>query len=458
MVQPSYTVNTRDNYTLGGGDLYATSAMIALADWGEVGVVKEFSSITELKEFYKSGVMFEAARRFFDGGGRLLSAVRIAGTTKAKASKTLLSTATPVITLTGKYDGTFGNSISVAVLANGSNMDVYIYYGTKVEKFLNLATNTDIVNAINASGTGSAVVTATLVAATPFVTAATQANLAGGANGTNISSSDYTTVLDTSLITKEWDYLVTPEQTSDNFHATMGSYMATRAVQEHKYSTYVGGVTKFEDISVTTARTATDSEGNIVVVHTSFFTGNAADDKSDTNKWLDATYSAACYAGRLCSLPVNDSPTFKSIAMIGGKSLAENDYTDSERESLISRGFTVVGKTFTDVYGVIMGVTRAGSSGTWSFQLDSKRKVDYIKENVYNISKGYFGQVNDGITRQAIKSSINAFMNDITKDRIIEDAEVEVLKGSDPRSVIINVSLLLISEVDYITFNLTLNV
>lgn len=454
MVQPSYTVNTRDNYTLGGGDLFGTTAMIALADWGEVGAVKEFGSVTELKAYYKSGKIFDAAKKFFEGGGRLLSAVRIAGTDKAKATINLLNTATPAIQLDGKFEGTFGNEISVSVTVNGANRDVRIYYGTTIEKYDNLVDNAAIVAAINSS---SSVIDATKLT-DDLVDALTQTNLASGANGDTITVTDYGTIIETTLITKDWDYLVTPEQTSDAFHAVMGTYMADRATSENKYSTYVGGVDKFEDISTTIARTATDVEGNIVVCHTANFNGTSSDDKSDTTLWLDATYTACVYAGRLCSLPVNDSPTFKSVAMVGGKSLAENDYTEAEKESLVSRGFSVVGLTFTDVYGMIMGVTRTGNDGIWAFQLDSKRKVDYIKENVYNISKGYFGQINDNITRQAMKSSVNAFMTDISRDRIIESSEVEVLKGTDPRSVIINVSVLLISEVDYITFNLTLNV
>lgn len=351
-MQPSFTVNTTANLTLGGGTLFGTAAIMGEATTGTVDLVKVFTSMSELKDYYGTGSLVDAAQQFFKNGGQELTTLRIKDT--------------PIDT-------------------------------------------------------------------------------------------DYTTALSSFLITKDWDYLIIPGETTDVFHALIVTIINTRAANENKYSTFVTGVDKFEAIATSTARIAEDINGTIVVCHTALFTGTTEAEKLVTENWLDATYTAAALVGKLCSLSVNDSPTFKPVNMIGGNSLTSNDYTKSEKDTLIDAGFIVIDKTFTDVYGVILGITRNGDVTDWTTQLDAKRKVDYIKENVFNIAKTYIGQPNDNVTRQSLKANVLTFMNTTIKDRIIENAEVEVLVGATPQSVILNASVKLISEVDFITFNLTLN-
>lgn len=353
MTQPTYTVNTQANFLLGGGDLFATAAIIGEADSGDDDVVKVFSTFTELKAYYTAGILVDAAELFFNNGGRLLTTLKI-------------------------------------------------------------------------------------------VDASTDQN--------------YIDALTANLQTKDWDYLIIPGNTDDLFHASIVTEINNRAANENKYSTFVTGVDKFEAIATSTARAAVDIDGTIVLCHSALFTGNADADITDTANWKDASYTAAALTGLLCSLPVNDSPTYKPVNIVAGKTLAANDYTTSERNTLTSDGFIVIDKTFTDIYGIILGVTRTGDSAVWPYLLDSKRKVDYIKENAFEISKGYFGNPNDAITRQAIKADISTFLTNTKKDRIIEDFEVEVIVGTTAQSIIINTSVKLISEVNFITFNLTLNI
>lgn len=449
---PYFKTQTTSNFVLGGGDGLSTAALIGKASFGNDNTLKMYSSFSEIKKEFKSGEVVDAAQKFFIGGGQILNIVRIAGSDKAAATLQLNNTGSEAILLTGLYVGTHGNTISVTVTENGANRDVVITDGTTTEKYEDLSTNTLIVSAINAS---SVLVTASETTAS-LIDASSATFMAGGDDGDTLVDVDYTNILSGALMTTDWDYLIIPGKTTDSFHTTIAGLLDNRAVNENKYSIYVTGVDKFEDISTTVTRTASDSDGRLVIIHTALFNGSTEADLLDTTKWLDASYTAALFVGKLCNLAVNTSPTFKSLPMVGGKLLTNNDYNKAERQQLTSAGFIVIDKTFTNTYGAILAVTKT-TAGKWNEMLDNQRKVDYIKTNVYDKSKTYIGNPNDDFTRASINSTISSFLNKTKNSRIIESYELEVLKGTDPREVNINASVKLINELDYINFSLVLN-
>jgi len=449
-VSPRFTVSTSANFVLGGADVFGTAAVIGLASWGQDSTVIEFSTFTEIKATFKSGQIVDSMERFFLGGGKIVKVVRIVGTDKAKSTINLLNGATPSIQLDGKYYGSYGNNIAVTVLTNGANRDVTITDGIITENYLDLVDNTAIVAAM----ASSVLVDATKLTDS-LIDASSKAFLTLGDDGETVATSDYSTLLQDKLFTKDWDYLTIPAQTTDAFHTTIAGLMDTRQINENKYSLFVTGVDKFEDINTSLARIATSSSARLVVLHTALY------DEGDTSlsaSWLDASYTAALYMGKLCSLAVNTSPTFKSLPMIGAKALNDEDYNAAQKESLSAAGFTVVTITTTGVYGTWLGVTKNGDNSVWNFLIDNQRKVDYIKSNVYDLTKSYIGKPNDQISRDAIFSIVTSFLRKTQNDRIIEEGfQVEVLKGAGPREVLINVSLTLINEINFISFSLTLN-
>ena len=104
--------------------------------------------------------------------------VTISGWSGIASSRNLLSTATSAITLTAKQVGIIGDSIYVTVTTVGSNRTVVIDYGVITETYTNIASNTLIVDAINASST---LVTATLNSAL-LISNLSRTNLTGGSD------------------------------------------------------------------------------------------------------------------------------------------------------------------------------------------------------------------------------------------------------------------------------------
>jgi len=456
LVVPSITTNVNSNVVLTTADEFAVGALVGEASWGDMSTSYTFSNYRKVVETFKSGTLVDGAKQFFNGGGKTLKVVRVTPTDTAptKSDETFVSGTTDVITITAKYAGSYGDNISVTITENGSNRDVVITDGTTTETYENLATNTEIVEAINS---GSELVDASEDAATPLVDAITATFLSGGGDG-SVVTDDYLAEIQTggSMWLQDFDYLVIPGKTDNAFHSSIQAVMDSRATDENKFSIYVTGVDKFEAIATTVARTATNSDGRIVVCHSALYGGSG--DIEDTNNWMDASYTACAYAGKLCSLAVNSSPTNKTVAFTAGKSLSERFYTSAERKTLADAGFTVFDRLFNNQYGVVIAVTRNGDDSQWQYMLDSRRKVDFILSDVVNVEQQYIGQPNDDFTRKSIRSGASSVLVGARNDRIIDQFNVEVLEGDDPRAVDINITVGLVFEVDFINVNLTLNI
>lgn len=451
MVAPKFTTTTQSNFTLNSGSVFGTASIVGTSTWGELNSVKDFGSLQELKDLYKSGNIIDAAQIFFAAGGASLSVLRIDDETSVSSTFKLLNGATEAISIDAVYKGTFGNGISVSVIANSTNRNIEIVSGNYKERFENLSDNDAVITAL----ANSKLVTVTKLT-NDFIDVQTKTFLTSGSNGSVPSEIQYSTAIQNNLFTIDYDYLFIPEINTDSFHTTVSAIMDNRALQENKYSLFVTGVAKFEEIETTLARTSTNYDGRLVVCHTSMYKGSGV--LTDTNNWFDATYTAASLVGKMCSLPINTSPTYKSLPITSGNTLDNNSYTSLQKEQLVANGFIVVGETSRGQYGVVMGVTRTGDSNVWNFMLDNIRKVDYIRDSVYQKSVQFIGKPNDNITRKIIKSSVTSFAISIMRDRIIESYSIEVLKGTDPREININASVLLINELDYINFNLVLNI
>ena len=454
MVQPRININVQSNFRLGGGILYATGAIIGASSWGDLGVVKTLTSFSDIKNLYKEGDLVKGAEQFFATGGRELKLLRIAGGTPVKASLNLVGGGNTAIVVTAKYEGTHGNDISIAVTENGSNRDIRVTSGSFVENFTDLADNDEIVKTLN----GSQFVTATKSTNT-LISSLTATNLTGGNNGDILTSADIVDALETKLWLVDFDYLILPGINSDTIHSSISAMLTNRSKEENKESILVTGGIKFEHIETTLSRNAINSEGRIVFVHSSLYIGNSQiEEDFNEENYLDATYTACAYAGMLCRLPVNTSPTFKSIGVLTANKLGVSEYTRQERANLINKGVTVITTTATGSFGPYMAVTRNGNEMEWTFMLDSVRKVSFMKSNLFNITKRYIGEPNDDTTRTSIKGSVQGFLESQVDDRIIQNYNLEVQRGTDPRAVKINAEVLLINEVSYIDISFILNI
>lgn len=170
-----------------------TAVPVLLGSWSEF--TKTFGS---LDDAYPTTW---AAYNFFANGGRQLYVKRLLGTSSAVADVTFQdSAATPDDTLTIKAAnaGTWGNDLSVAIVAAGATGRfgvVISYNGNVVEKFDDLSmTSTDRRYAISMINSTSAYVTAVdelSSTGTPYPPVTSATALTGGANGNALGVSDF---------------------------------------------------------------------------------------------------------------------------------------------------------------------------------------------------------------------------------------------------------------------------
>lgn len=456
MVVPRITTNVKSNIILTAGEEFGTGAMVGEATWGDLSTVKTFSNYQEVVDTFKSGALVDGAKYYFNNGGKTLIVARVTPSSVAASESTYTfqnGGTTDVITITAKYKGTYGDSIGVTITGT-TERTVTITDGTDTETYADLTTNTEIVDAINAAST---LVTATLDASTPLVDTYSQTFLASGADGTTVTQ-DYIDELSEggSMWLEEYDYLSIPGQTDNAFHSSIQTIMNSRKDDENLFSIYITGVDKFEDKATTLARTATNSNGRLVVCATSLYKGDGA--LTDTNNWLDGSYTGCAFNGFLCSLEINTSPTNKVVPFTASKTLSEQFYTSTERGEYADAGFVIFDRLYNNQYGCVIAVTRNGDETAWEYMLDSRRKVDFLLSETVDVEKQFLGEPNDDFTRRGIKSGVSSVMVGARSDRIINSYQVDVLQGTDPRAVDVNITVSLVNEVDFININLTLTI
>lgn len=178
---------------VGGAARGSTTTPVLLNSWTDF--VKTYGGLDDAYP------LTWGAYNFFANGGRQLYVQRLVGSGALKATLTLQdSAATPVNTLRVDAidEGSWGNSISVAVTAGGTttSFNILVYFsGSLVERFDDLSiSSTNARYALSmVNGTSSYITLTNLnsVSATPYPKPATATALASGANGAALGASDY---------------------------------------------------------------------------------------------------------------------------------------------------------------------------------------------------------------------------------------------------------------------------
>jgi hypothetical protein len=316
--------------------------MIGSATWGPKNVVTAITSLSEFVTVFgddKTGVGVtgvKGAELFFNNGGQLFF-IRAVDATEAESTYMALNGVTSVIKFEGKYEGTYGDRVTVEIIANGSNRNVQVTDGKILEVFSNngagYATNNAIAAAINA---GSSLVIATVQSGQGVINLAdaiTATQLSGGDDGETLTPTIIGTAFDDLLQTVDFNFLLVPGFTDNSFHSTMVGKVNTRATTEKKYARFITGIAKDESIATALARTASGKRLTVVapgVKHT-----HRIDKTQDV---LDGSYLACAYTGMLCTLDVEDSGT-REIVNVEGLSVSTSSgkefYNKVESEQLL---------------------------------------------------------------------------------------------------------------------------
>jgi Phage tail sheath C-terminal domain/Phage tail sheath protein subtilisin-like domain len=117
---------------------------------------------------------------------------------------------------------------------------------------------------------------------------------------------------------------------------------------------------------------------------------------------LPGAYTAAAVAGLVASLPVQTSPTNKTLAIPG----VSTAYSPPQLENLVQRRVLLVEKR--DGFRIVKGITTATNSA-WH-QITTRRIVDYAIYGVRSAADPYIGKLNNERVRAALKATIDAFL------------------------------------------------
>jgi len=434
---------------------YAGSKVTVLMGTSSWGPLNELTSISSVSEFVsKFGdditgntlTLVKGVDLFLRNGGGL-KVIRVAHTGYDKADNMFQSSSTNVINFEALYNGTHGNNISVTITANSTNptyRDISITDGTITEIYNNgqqgYSTNDAIASAINGNSQLVALAVETGQGTTNIVDAVTATYLTGGNNGTtSLDVNDYISTIDNILWTEDFNYLGIPGQTDNSFQNSIVGRLTVRASSEKKYSRYISGVAVDETISTMTARTTDNKRLSLVAPSVKYYHRYDAD-----YTYIDGSYLACAYLGKLTSLETEVSMTHKLLNIDGVQVLASTSqlyYNKSEQEAVLQANVIPITKIGTSIQ-CVSGITRLSDATNIESDGVIVDIIDYTTEQVENYLNKIVGNPQTEERRSLYGSQIDAILQGLVREEIItEFATTMVQEGSSPDSITVDVAI-----------------
>jgi len=459
--RPQIISNVQTNVSLIAPTGSRNAAMIGTAQWGPINVVTDISNLNEYSNIFKDDISgttltgIKGADLFFRNGGTL-KFVRVEDGSAANSSLALKNGTTTVITLSGKYKGSYGNNIIAEVKAIGSNRSVIVTDGINTETYDNLGvgftSNAAIVSAINAN---SQLVTAVSTVATLVaVTASTQ--LTGGVNGTtNITNTNYIDILSGVLYSIDYNFLLIPSKTDDIFQKLVVANLNTRASSEKLYSRYITGVAKDETTTLMSARTSTGSRITVVAPGVKYL--NRFD---GVLQYLDGSYLASAYAGMLCNQDLEISGTHKSVSVDGlsiNEATGTEFYTKNTQESVLGNGIAPIAKIGNSI-SMIRAVTRVADKTSIYFDGYITDIVDEVTRNVETYLNSVVGNPKTQFDMIGYESRVDSILENLKTQQIIETYQnSSVTEGASPDTLVVSVSVKPTFNTNFVLLTLNIN-
>ncbi len=348
---------------------------------------------------------------------RKVKAVRIVGTGASKASVTLTdgqTTPTDLVTITAKYEGAFGNDISVSIDKGTAT----ITFGSISEKYV-FTTAQSLVDAINAS---SEIVDASFVAE-GTIEDGTSA-LTGGADGT-ITDTDYIGAYDSSTDTRTGLYVLDTEDDVDILWMGGGQSSTKRTALLTNASEY-DRIAVLPLTSGSNLQTAI-TDGKTIDNYRAFVAfPNVVIDTKLGDETVDAS---AIVAGVLGAIPVQNSPAGQPLS--GVKDVARG-LTKSEMESLVDAGINPIALS-AGAYRLKTGWT-ATSNTDWQ-QVGIRRVFDYANRVANTMLEQFVSQPNTPTLWSQVRSVLTSLGHEMVGAGMIQDFSVQCDKNLNPPDV-----------------------
>ena len=319
------------------------------------------------------------------------------------------------LTATAKYSGTFGNSIIISIVANGSLFDVSTFVNGSQKDKQTVATvdELDNNNFVDFSGTGS-------------LTANAGTTLTGGSNGTSVAKATYYPLYIALLETAKFQTMACPdlEDADGTIKATIKTFIKG---QRDDQGRYVQGVVA----NYTTA----DNEGIISVKN-----GLVVNGVNITKE--EAT---AVVAAMTAGAEINESNTNKTIS---GATDIIGKYTNAQIIDALNNGefmFTSNSRGEIKVEKDINSLHTFTTEKNYEFSKNRViRVLDEIGTSIQDIwEQSYMGKVNnDENGRDIFKGDVIAYFTELQRIGAIQNFggadDIEIIQGNAIDTVIVN--------------------
>lgn len=170
-----------------------------------------------------------------------------------------------------------------------------------------------------------------------------------------------------------------------------------------------------------------------------------------TEETLSGAYMAAAVAGLISSLPVQTSPTNKTINVTG---LAA-EYNYGELEKLVKANVLAIEKR--EGYRVVKGLTTSTNTA-WA-QITTRRIVDYAIYGVRSACNPYIGKLNNVRVRGAMKATLDGFLTRMVESEALVGYALDVSATRAQEiagQAIVTLSIQPTFSIDYILVTMTL--
>jgi hypothetical protein len=329
----------------------------------------------------------------------------------------------PVVTLSAQTPGTWGNAITIKI-AKAPESDkkaIELVCGVVKESYLvddaqDLATQVKKKSHLVVAGAP----TSDAKSSTWSDTAAKDgAPFQGGTNGEAATAQDYAA----SLARLEGEIvnivvLAGQDAKDDTMKATLEAHVKTTEEIKRERIGIIGsnGTSTLSTITQVTAEL--DSPRIIYTAPGLKVSTTDPDTDQAVQVTLPGAYTAAAVAGLISSLPVQTSPTNKTLTIEG----LSAEFSSSQLENLVTNRVLAVEKR--NGYRIVKGITTATNSA-WH-QITTRRIVDYALYGVRSACDPYIGKLNNTRVRSAMKATLDAFLTRMVDSEALVSYQVDV--------------------------------
>jgi Phage tail sheath C-terminal domain len=442
-ILPGTYISVRDEGLISAGSVSTGNiGIVGTAAKGAIDTIQLIGSFSEAKEIFGDSdplsqdnksplTLIRALELLYNNGGKTVYAVRTASKNRAKASYLLKDGTTTVLKLEAKGSpGSWGNGIGIKITDippiddkdKTTSKKIELIYGAVQETYFftpGAKTVADLQKTLNER---SVLVTAPELASTsanksPDNTDNKVENFSGGNDGTDAGKEEY----QSSLALLENDIInIVLLAGQDNSpwagEVLEGHLKYTAGIKRERIGLIGSGLSdddQKEDIDAIANHSLENDR--LIFVAPGIRVTNRVNRKQQDK--LSGGYTAAAIAGLLSSLPVQTSPTNKTLSLSG----LSTEFNASQLEKLVSHQVLVVGKQ--EGYRVIKGITT--HRGAWQ-QITTRRIVDYAIYGVRSGCNPYIGKLNNERVRGAMKATLDAFLTRMVNDEALVGYSIEV--------------------------------